>query len=164
MVDADPDQLPEPPFDRAGRDGYRTPMQWDGSSTGGFTDGTPWLPLVDPAARNVADQAADPGSLLHCYRRLIAARRTSPALRHGIHRALFGVAPDVLAWMRETDDERVLCLVNIGSTPRTCDLSRLRHESAEVMVGTSGRSGRIGLEQLELAPGEGLALHLDGRP
>ncbi len=31
MVDADPSVLPDPPFDRAGRDGCRTPMQWDAS-------------------------------------------------------------------------------------------------------------------------------------
>ena len=41
---------------------------------GGFTTGGPWLPVVDPQARNVADQSADPGSLLSLYRRLIAAR------------------------------------------------------------------------------------------
>ena len=60
MVDADPSILPDPPFDRAGRDGCRTPMQWDASPLGGFTIGTPWLPLVDPQTRNVADQSADP--------------------------------------------------------------------------------------------------------
>jgi alpha-glucosidase len=61
-----------PPIDRAGRDGARHPMQWDAS--GGFTTGTPWLPMVDPAERNVADQRDDPGSLLHHYRDLIARR------------------------------------------------------------------------------------------
>jgi hypothetical protein len=30
-------------------------MQWDSSPNGGFTSGTPWLPLVDPEVRNVAD-------------------------------------------------------------------------------------------------------------
>jgi glycosidase len=65
----------EPPFDRAGRDRHRHPMQWDGSPTGGFTDGEPWLPLVDPAERNVADQLGDPHSQLSLVRRLIAERR-----------------------------------------------------------------------------------------
>jgi alpha-glucosidase len=64
-----------PPIDRAGRDGARHPMQWDGSRSGGFSTGTPWLPMVDPAERNVADQRDDPDSLLNLYRRLIAARR-----------------------------------------------------------------------------------------
>ena len=65
----------EPPYDRAGRDPMRHPMQWDATPTGGFTSGDPWLPLVDPAERNVALQQNDPGSLLHLYRLLIEARK-----------------------------------------------------------------------------------------
>ena len=53
-------------------------MQWDGSPTGGFTTGEPWLPLVDPAERNVADQRDDPGSMLNLVRELIALRRELP--------------------------------------------------------------------------------------
>jgi alpha-glucosidase len=66
------------PFDRAGRDGYRHPMQWDRSVSGGFSEGEPWLPLVDPAERNVADQRGDPASTLTYVRELIALRRTLP--------------------------------------------------------------------------------------
>jgi glycosidase len=62
-------------FDRAGRDRHRHPMQWDASPRGGFTTGEPWLPLVDPAARNVADQRDDPASMLTLVRELIALRR-----------------------------------------------------------------------------------------
>ena len=65
----------DPPYDRAGRDPMRHPMQWDATPTGGFTSGEPWLPPVDPAERNVEAQLADPGSLLHLYRLLIEARQ-----------------------------------------------------------------------------------------
>jgi alpha-glucosidase len=65
-------------FDRAGRDRHRHPMQWDPSERGGFTSGTPWLPLVDPAERNVEDQRDDPGSMLALVRELIALRRELP--------------------------------------------------------------------------------------
>ena len=64
----------DPPFDRAGRDAYRHPMQWDASPNGGFTTGTPWLPLIDPQERNVEAQQGDPDSLLEHYRRLISER------------------------------------------------------------------------------------------
>jgi alpha-glucosidase len=63
------------PDDRHGRDGFRHPMQWDATPRGGFTTGEGWLPPLDPAERNVADQEADAGSLLHLYRDLIALRR-----------------------------------------------------------------------------------------
>jgi alpha-glucosidase len=65
----------EPPYDRAGRDGYRHPMQWDPSPAGGFTDGEPWLPVVDPGERSVAAQRDDPNSTLSYFRALIALRR-----------------------------------------------------------------------------------------
>ncbi|MFL5868680.1 MAG: alpha-amylase family glycosyl hydrolase [Thermoleophilaceae bacterium] len=85
----------DPPRDRAGRDRYRHPMQWDGSASGGFTTGEPWLPLVDPAERNVEQQAADPGSLLSLFRDLIAGRRElAPGIR------LVDAEPGVLAYER----------------------------------------------------------------
>jgi alpha-glucosidase len=64
----------DPPFDRAGRDPYRHPMQWEAGPTGGFTSGRPWLPAVDPRERNVEAQRGDPDSLLEHYRSLIALR------------------------------------------------------------------------------------------
>jgi alpha-glucosidase len=63
-------------FDRAGRDRFRHPMQWD--RDGGFTTGDPWLPLVDPARCNVAEQRDDPASMLSLVRELIALRRELP--------------------------------------------------------------------------------------
>jgi alpha-glucosidase len=67
-----------PPRDRVGRDSFRHPMQWEAGPKGGFTSGEPWLPLVDPAQRNVVDQRDDPGSVLSLYRELIALQRTLP--------------------------------------------------------------------------------------
>jgi alpha-glucosidase len=160
MLDADPAMLPTPPFDRAGRDGCRTPMQWDGSPGGGFSSGTPWLPLVDTATRNVADQRDDPDSLLSLYRRLIAARDVSPALRRGDHRSLFAVAPEVIAWVREADGERVLVLMNVGGESRRCELPPLGVDSGTVLIATSERTGRVPLAGLTLDPLEGIGLRL----
>ena len=84
-----------PPRDRVGRDSFRHPMQWDGSPGGGFTRGTPWLPLVDPDERNVADQSGRGGSLLELFRALIAIRR---GLGHGFR--MLESTPGVLAYER----------------------------------------------------------------
>ena len=98
----------EPPVDRFGRDAYRNPMQWDGSPTGGFTTGRPWLPPTDPAARNVADQRRDPGSILSLYRRLIEMRRE---LRGELR--LVDSTPELVAFTRG----RHLIAVNAGERP-----------------------------------------------
>jgi alpha-glucosidase len=65
----------DPPFDRAGRDIHRNPMQWEPGPQGGFTTGRPWLPLIDAPGVSVARQAGDPNSPLSLYGRLIALRR-----------------------------------------------------------------------------------------
>ncbi|KRV49579.1 hypothetical protein AQ490_19855 [Wenjunlia vitaminophila] len=57
------------------RDASRTPVPWTSGPKGGFTTGEPWLPLGD-TTRNVADQRADPDSVLHLTRRLIALKKT----------------------------------------------------------------------------------------
>jgi alpha-glucosidase len=84
-----------PPYDRAGRDPMRHPMQWDPSPSGGFTTGRPWLPPVDPQERNVESQGADPESLLQFYRRLIELR---PGLGKGFR--FLDAAPGVVSYQR----------------------------------------------------------------
>ncbi len=160
MVDADPGILPRPPFDRAGRDGVRTPMQWDGSPGGGFSTATPWLPLIDPETRNVANQAQDPKSLLSLYRRLISVRQGEPALARGTHRSIFAVGAGVLAWLREADGDRVLVLLNTAAEPAACSLPDLGADAGAVVVATSDRSGAVTLGGLVLQPHEGIALRL----
>ena len=59
-------------------------MQWDDTSTGGFTSGTPWLHPVDPETRNVAEQALDPDSLLSLYRRLTRLRKAMSGGLEGV--------------------------------------------------------------------------------
>jgi alpha-glucosidase len=62
-------------YDRAGRDRYRHPMQWDASPSGGFTSGDAWLPPVDPEDTNVEAQRDDPRSTLSLVRDLLTLRR-----------------------------------------------------------------------------------------
>jgi alpha-glucosidase len=100
-----------------GRDPVRTPMPWsDTEPNAGFSRVQPWLPLG--AARSVAEQDRDPGSLLTLYRRLLALRRAEDALALGDWE---GVRADdgVFAFVRGgcflvalnlTDDERTLAL------------------------------------------------------
>src|SRR5262249_49193653 len=67
-----------------GRDGERTPMQWDATEHAGFTQGKPWLPSrASYKTHNVATELKDPDSILNFYRRLLAMRRNSSALLEG---------------------------------------------------------------------------------
>ena len=105
-----------------GRDGQRTPMQWDASPAAGFSDGTPWLPVVsDYRQINVAVARDDPSSMLSLYRRLIALRRASPALTYGVYRPV-SVAEDVLCYERAQADQRFLVALNFSDQPRKAAL------------------------------------------
>jgi oligo-1,6-glucosidase len=67
-----------------GRDNARAPGQWDDSPHGGLTTGTPWL-AANPnhTEVNAVPAQADPGSVYHHYRRLIALRHEEPVVAHG---------------------------------------------------------------------------------
>jgi glycosidase len=93
----------------------RSPMQWAGDDTGGFTTGSQWESF-QPNYRqvNVAAQDADPASLLNLYRRLIHLHTEHPALAHGGFTALKASAPAVAAFLRQADDETALVVLNFG--------------------------------------------------
>ena len=74
--------------DPGGRDGCRAPLPWAAGAGHGW-GADPWLPWPpDAEARSVERQRDDPDSVLHLYRRLLAARRGSAALRLGSLRLL----------------------------------------------------------------------------
>ncbi|MEO6208080.1 MAG: alpha-amylase family glycosyl hydrolase, partial [Candidatus Limnocylindrales bacterium] len=90
----------------------RTPMPWTGGPNGGFSPVRPWLRLGnDTAERNVAAQAADPDSVLACYRRLLRARRASPSLQDGRLRLVKAGDPDILAYRRVGSGPDVLVAI-----------------------------------------------------
>ena len=97
------------------RDGVRTPMPWRaGDAHGGFTTGTPWLPLgAANLARAVDQQAGDPASLLSLTRDALALRRSHPALRLGDFELLH--ADDaVLVFGRTAPDQSLVCVFNLS--------------------------------------------------
>jgi len=148
-----------------GRDNARTPMQWSAEPHGGFTTGTPWL-AVHPNHVQVNAEAAlaDPDSVFHHHRRLIALRRDWPVLVHGRHELLWPGHPAVYAYRRAWGDEQVLVLCNFGNALQTLDTGGMALADARVLIANlplpDGLAGRLQGRQLQLRPWEGLMLHL----
>ncbi len=92
----------------------RRPMQWSGNNLRvGFTSGSPWRrPAKDFEERNVALQAADPESLLSHYRSLIQLRNDHEALRIGDWLAIDAGHDGLVAFLRYTENETLLIVVN----------------------------------------------------
>ncbi|SFG48673.1 maltose alpha-D-glucosyltransferase [Methylobacterium gossipiicola] len=129
------------------RDGVRTPMQWSPDRNGGFSRANPaklFLPSVqDPIygfdAINVEAQTQSQTSLLNWTRRMIAIRNNSVALGRGGMQFLYPSNRKVLAWIREFEGERVLCVANLSRAPQAVqlDLSELRNAVPIELTGGS---------------------------
>jgi alpha-glucosidase len=102
------------------RDPTRTPMPWDAGPNGGFAPaGVPelWLPVsAEYESINVEAQLGDVGSSLNLYRRLIALRKSSPALRRGTYSELAQTPDDCLAYTRAADEDLKLVALNLSGS------------------------------------------------
>jgi len=129
------------------RDGVRTPMQWSPDRNGGFSRADParlYLPaLQDPIygfdAVNVEAQARSPSSLLNWMRRIVAVRQTYRAFGRGTLRFLYPGNRKVLAYLREYEGEKVLCVANLSRAAQAVELD-LRDFRGHTPVELLGRS------------------------
>jgi len=129
------------PFYR-GRDGARTPMQWNELAGAGFTTGSPWLPInPDHTTVNVEAQREDPGSLLNFYRRLIGLRKNTNALNRGEWVQAKKASDGVVAWYRLHEGEKVLVVMNFTRRHRRLFLGG--DERWEVMLSTHRETGSV---------------------
>jgi alpha-glucosidase len=144
------------------RDECRSPMQWDSSPNAGFSGAEvkTWLPVApDYAQRNVANQLADPDSLLSLYRRLLAYRRDTDVLTTGSYQSID--APEgCFVYLRVHEGQRLLTALNLTAEAKTAVLPNLG--SGQVVIGTlrSREGQKVDLAELRLGPDEGVIIAL----
>jgi alpha-glucosidase len=131
-----------------GRDGERTPMQWNGGENAGFTKGTPWLPV--PATyktHNVAEESKDPNSVLEFYKAVLKLRHTDQALLEGNYIALNENEANVLSYLRLYKGQGVVVALNMSDMPRRVELELKGNgfASAKTLLAT-GKSACKGSE------------------
>lgn len=151
--------VPVPPdrvVDVDGRDPERSPMPWDAGPHAGFSTAEPWLPMAtDAAGISVEAQRAEPLSMLHLHQRLLALRRSRPALHSGAWTELR--TPDgVLAYERvATDGDALTIVLNLTPAPVVVALP-----GAWVVRLATGldRDGAAGAGTIEIRADEGLVL------
>ncbi|MHC4943724.1 MAG: maltose alpha-D-glucosyltransferase [Planctomycetota bacterium] len=113
------------------RDGLRTPMQWDASVNGGFSDAREdrlYLPMIqDPGyiykKVNVEAQQADPGSFYHWMQGLISLRKRSSVFGRGYFEMLPVKNPKIIAYLRRLGEETVLVTANLSSQAQKAHLN-----------------------------------------
>jgi alpha-glucosidase len=134
-----------------GRDGCRTPMQWDATRYAGFSTSAPWLPLADDFRHeNVANLDADAASILSLYKALIGLRKKLPQLVVGDYVPI-AAQGDLLLYRRQSDGEAVVIALNLGAEP------------VSIASGAAGLSGEILLSTFLDRVGEEIQGALDLR-
>jgi alpha-glucosidase len=140
-----------------GRDGERTPMQWNDSPYAGFSPSSPWLPI--PASfktHNVSSELADPASVLQFYRHLLALRHQERALLYGDYVALNPDNPKVLSYLRRYKNEAVLVVLNMSATAQqiSFNLSEdgFASPKATPLLTTSAGAPNSQIDQIALDP------------
>jgi maltose alpha-D-glucosyltransferase/alpha-amylase len=129
------------------RDGVRTPMQWSADRNGGFSRADPQRlylqPIMDAIygyhSINVESQQRSPSSLLNWMRRMIMVRKNHAAFGRGTLRLLYPRNRKILAFVREHEDQRILCVFNMGRSAQAVELD-LREFRGAVPVELSGGS------------------------
>ena len=129
------------------RDGVRTPMQWSLDRNAGFSRANPqqlFLPVIqDPIygyqAVNVESQQHDPSSLLNWMRRVVAVRKQHPAFGRGTLRLLYPLNRRVLAYVREYENDRILCVANLSRSAQAVEVDLSPWRGA-VPIELTGRS------------------------
>ncbi|MFC8732006.1 maltose alpha-D-glucosyltransferase [Luteimicrobium sp. NPDC057192] len=140
------------------RDAVRTPMQWTPDRNAGFSTADPgkvYLPLVQSlvhhyAHTNVEAQLAQPTSLLHWLHGMLKVRRQHRAFGVGSYTQVPTTRESVLAYLRSSGDETILCVANLSSTASAATLRLPGHAGAllaDVFGGAAfpavGEDGRV---------------------
>ncbi|HEX4028975.1 MAG TPA: alpha-glucosidase [Terracidiphilus sp.] len=141
-----------------GRDGERTPMQWNESAHAGFTPGKPWLPVPPSAATiNVEAEKNNPESLFNWYRSLIELKKTVPAFAHGSNIMLDTGNTKVLSWLRQAPGmPQVVVSANFTAEPQIVNLEAggagLKPGHLKTLLKSPGGADPASLDQIVLGP------------
>jgi alpha-glucosidase len=104
-----------------GRDGERTPMQWNADTNAGFsTSHETWLPVApNYKTKNVQTESKQTDSMLNYYKTLIRLRKQNAALRDGEFVMIDEKNSSVLSYLRKNGGDIVLVALNCTATPQT---------------------------------------------
>lgn len=134
------------------RNGVRTPMQWDDSHNGGFSDAPTeslYAPPIDNPEFgyqkvNVAAQMKDPNSLLHHVRNMLATFKKHPTLTMGTLEWLADAPNHLLCFWRKHESGNLLALHNLSDKEASLTLPAGTFRDA-LMPDASGLSGTVSL-------------------
>lgn len=143
------------------RDNGRTPVQWDESINGGFSNGTPWISIADNYdAVNVNAALRDPDSIFYHYQKLIALRKKYDVIVNGGFELIVPDDSNVFAYVRTGMGEQLLVVSNFtGQSVSVSMPEDLVHDQSKLLISNYADSP-VHVQNLQLRPYESVAYHL----
>ncbi|MFL2109947.1 glycoside hydrolase family 13 protein [Marinilactibacillus psychrotolerans] len=136
-----------------GRDNARTPMQWNDTANGGFTDAPPWMKVNINTKEINGDQALnDEESVFYTYQKLIKLRKHYPIIINGAFKMLLLDHPEIFAYERQNSDTTWLIVANFSDQETKLSLSD-KEQIVEVIISNSDKKA-YNLKELNLSPYE----------
>ena len=102
-----------------GRDGARTPMQWNDTDFAGFSMVEPFLPINNNhKSINVETSSKDEKSVYATYKKLIKLRNQHPVLQSGEIKFMNKGDKNVLIYSRYSENKKIVVFLNFGFLPK----------------------------------------------
>ncbi|MGJ9459438.1 alpha,alpha-phosphotrehalase [Oceanobacillus sp. CF4.6] len=143
------------------RDNARTPMQWSADKHAGFTRGTPWISAADNYPEiNAEKTLQNSNSIFYYYQQLIELRKKYDIISYGDYQLLFEEDPQIFAYTRNWNEEKLIVISNFYGKEVTVDLQLEKAiASPEVLLSNYDDSPK-NLEQLNLRPYESIVYYI----
>jgi oligo-1,6-glucosidase len=144
------------------RDNARTPMQWDDTANAGFSSGTPWM-AVNPnyPAVHVKNEMTNQDSIYHYYRRMIRLRHDCPVLVYGSFQPVNEEDEQIMAYIRQSGDDRVLVILNFSDQNAVFQLpNEMKGSNSEWLIGNRKKNSFALKQETVLEPYEACVFKL----
>jgi oligo-1,6-glucosidase len=144
------------------RDNGRTPYQWNSTANAGFTTGTPWINVnKNYKTINEAEEEKDPKSCLNYFRKLVSLRKNNLNLVYGKYTLLDKNNPNVYAYTREGDGQKMLILLNFSTSIQQANIM-LNTKNAKIFLSNyeDNPVNNIGKMSITLRPYEAIIYRL----
>ncbi|UKT65851.1 glycoside hydrolase family 13 protein [Pedobacter mucosus] len=144
------------------RDNTRTPFQWDATTNAGFTNGTPWI-KINPNYKsvNVQIEEKDPNSELNYFKKIVAIRKSSPALIYGTYKIFDVENPHVYCYTRSQGKEKVLVILNFSSKGISYSIDNNINIKHAQVVASNYKGAAILEQRINLKPWQSVVFKLN---
>ncbi|MDO7021554.1 alpha,alpha-phosphotrehalase [Brachyspira innocens] len=143
------------------RDNARTPMQWNDKKNAGFSNAKPWIEIISNYKEiNSENNLKDENSILNHYKKLIKLRKDYKVISEGKTIPILKDDKNVLSFIREYNNEKILVINNFYGNACTANLSGINFDVKTSKILLSNYSDDLMLDNiLKLKPYESVVLY-----